>query len=262
MNLSAISRVALLSILFFSHDGYARGWTELEGVIFEENEANDGDSFHAKRNTSSYLFRLYFVDTPETDLRYPDRVKEQAAYFGVDLELAVREGKAAAEYIKEVLGEKDFTVFTRYADARGASKMNRYYAMVKVGDRWLSELLVEKGYARIYGVGLELPDGTSERMYWSRLRKLEKQAKEAKRGLWAGGEEPEKAPVALEGHVLNLPAITAVFQVQPPHQPVGNLPAGWEVTAGPVLIPGFREVTFVSPGGTPFTGLVLESALP
>ncbi|MGA0333013.1 MAG: thermonuclease family protein [Kiritimatiellia bacterium] len=240
----------------------ARDWTELEGVIFEENAANDADSFHAKRNRSRYLFRLYFLDAPETDLRYPDRVEEQAAYFGVTPETAVKEAKNAAAFLQELLNGQSFTVYTRYADAQGASDMKRYYAMVKVGDRWLSELLVEKGYARIHGVGTELPDGTSERIFWSRLRKLEREAKAEKRGLWGEGKEAKAAPLLLAGQKIRLPALTAVFQIHPPHQPVGTLPAGWEVTLGPEKIPGFREVQFVSPGGNAFTGMVQESTLP
>jgi hypothetical protein len=55
-----------------------RKWTELDGVRLEENASNDGDSFHAKRNSSDYLFRLYYVDSTETDLRFEDRVQEQA----------------------------------------------------------------------------------------------------------------------------------------------------------------------------------------
>lgn len=234
----------------------ARDWTTLDGVAFEENQANDGDSFHAKRNRSTYLFRLYFVDTPETDLRYPDRVKEQADYFGVSTERAVEGAKEAVAFTAKLLQAEKFTVYTRYADARGASDMKRYYAMVKVGERWLSECLVEAGYARVFGQDTDLPDGTEAKKYWSRLRKLEKEAKEAKRGLWGGGEV-----VAGEGQALKLPRITTIYQKEPPHGAVGNLPAGWEVQAGPPGNPGFREVTFISPGGSEFRGWVLESAL-
>lgn len=234
----------------------ARDWTVLEGVIFEENPANDGDSFHAKRNRSRYLFRLYFVDTPEADLRYPDRVQEQADYFGVSPERAMAAAAEAAALTQKLLQEGSFTVYTRYADARGASEMKRYFAMVKVGDRWLGELLVAAGYARVFGHSTDLPDGTGADKYWSRLRKLEKEAKAAGRGLWA----PAAAAVGADAP-LKLRRITQVYDKNPPHGLVGQLPAGWEVTAGPPGNPGFREVRFTSPGGSDFTGWVLESAL-
>lgn len=256
-----MKRVVLLFIfgwlaLFASPDLQARIWTELDGVSYEDNQANDGDSFHAKRNRSKYLFRLYFVDTPETDLRYPERVKAQADYFGVSEARAVEGAAEAGEYVKKLLSDKTFTVYTRYTDARGASDMKRYYAMVKVEERWLSEWLVEAGYARVYGMDTELPDGTEAKKYWARLRKLEKEAKETKRGLWGGGQ----AVVAVN-QPFKLPRVTTIYQKLPPFRPVGNLPAGWEIILGPPGNPGFREVSFTSAGGTDFSGWVLDSAL-
>ncbi len=239
----------------------AREWTELDGVAYEENDANDGDSFHAKRNSSKYLLRLYFVDTPETDQRYPDRVQTQAEYFGVTPEQAVEGAKEAAEYVRKLLKDKPLTVHTRYANARGASAMKRYYSMVEVDGRWLSELLVEQGYARVYGMGSELPDGTSQEKYWSRLRKLEKEAKEKNRGLWGVASGELDVTQLKPGQEVTLPRATMIFRSEPPHQVVGQLPAEWAVTLGPVSRPGFRQVTFTSPGGSVFTGDLQESAL-
>ncbi|WFB36674.1 thermonuclease family protein [Kiritimatiellota bacterium B12222] len=248
-------------VLLMGQSAEARIWKELDGVTYEENAANDGDSFHAKRNSTQYLLRLYYVDCPETDLRFPDRVKEQADYFGVSPEQAVEAAHLAAAYVEELLSKQPFTVYTRYANARGASSMKRYYAMVKVGDRWLSELLVENGFARLHGVGTETPDDTQEKNYWTRLRRLEKIAKKEQRGLWgiALGKKTE-AEAELGGKTLLLRQ-TVVYRTEAPFQPVGNLPANWEVTVGEVIRPGFRVVEFVSPGGNPFKGMILESEL-
>lgn len=238
----------------------ARGWTELEGVVYEVEKYSDGDSFRAKRNRSDYVFRLYYVDAPESDERFPDRNQEQADYFGVTVEQALKGGGLAAEFLHDLLEkEKTFTVYTRYADARGGSDQKRYYAMVKIGDRWLSELLVENGFVRLHGVESELPDGTSSRIYWSRLRKLEREAREAHRGIWglASGRGPQAAPQA-----VTLTAPTPVFQARPPHRLAGTLPAGWEVTVGAPTRPGFRAVSFTSPAGNEFTGEIQESQLP
>lgn len=261
MKPSVLFLTAFLGLLWMIPTAHARVWTELDGVSYEENDANDGDSFHAKRNTSNYLFRLYYVDTPESDLRYPDRVKEQADYFGVTVKQAVKGAKEAAAFIEKLLSPHSFTVFTRYANARGASAMKRYYAMVQVDGRWLSELLVEKGYARVYGVGTELPDGTEEKTYWSRLKKLEKEAKEANRGLWGKASGKVNVEAIVPGQKVKLPNETIIFHKNPPHQFVGKLPAQWEVVLGKSLRPGFRLVTFTSPGGAEYTGELQESSL-
>jgi len=237
----------------------ARKWTELDGVTYLEEKYSDGDSFRAKRNTVTYIFRLYWVDCPETDTRYPDRVQEQADYFGVDAKQAIQGGVLGAEWLHELLEGKELTVYTRYADARGESTIRRYYAMIKIGDRWLSELLVENGLARVFGVETELPDGTSARNYSARLKKLEKEAKEANRGIWglASGVGPHAAP-----REIRLKAPTSIFSATPPHSMVGRLPAGWKVTVGAPTRVGFRAVTFVSPGGNDFQGEIQETSIP
>ena len=57
----------------------ARGnWVALENCRLILNPANDGDSFHVRVNEKDYLFRLYFVDAPETDSANPARLIEQA----------------------------------------------------------------------------------------------------------------------------------------------------------------------------------------
>jgi endonuclease YncB( thermonuclease family) len=255
-------RIGYLSLFLIISPLARPAWRTLDGVSFVENTSNDGDSFHAKRNSREYIFRLYFVDTPETDDRYPDRVKEQADYFGVTPEQVIAGGKEATKITQKFLEKADITVRTQYENARGASDIKRYYAMVQVGDRELCELLVEQGYARVYGVGRELPDGTAEKSMWSRLRKLEKEAKEAKRGLWGVAA----GTVVLDGQEggveLKLPAITPIFSKEPPHRMVGQLPKGWPVSVGLQTRTGFREVRFTSPGGNEFIGEIQEVKLP
>jgi len=261
MSFLRFSLLLIVPVFLCICSAQARVWTELDGVILEQNASNDGDSFHAKRNSTKYLFRLYFVDTPESETRYPDRVKEQGDYFGLSSEESVKGAKKATEFTKKLLSEKPFTVYTRYDDARGSSKMKRLYAMVNVGGRWLSELLVENGFARVYGIRSELPDGTSTTKYWSHLHKLEKEAKAANRGLW--GKASGKFDIAnlTPGQKVKLPRPTVIFNSTPPHQAVGNLPAQWDVTLGESRRPGFRDVQFISPGGNSFSGELQETAL-
>jgi endonuclease YncB( thermonuclease family) len=234
--------------------GIAGGWRELEVVTFDAEEYNDGDSFRARRNRSKYIFRLYFVDAPETDDRYPDRLDEQAAYFGVSVEQAIEIGKEAETWLREQLKDQTFTVFTQYKDAQGASDRKRYFAMVKLGDRWLSELLVENGFVRLYGFQEDLPDGTSRKQFSRHLARLEKQAKEQGKGIWRLAKESASPSV--------LRVSTAIFSSQPPHDVVGTLPAGWEVSVGEVTRPGFRSVRFISESGNTFTGEMMESQVP
>ena len=49
------------------------------------------------------VFRLYFVDTPEEERVYADRIAEQAAYFGISADAALEVGKEASEFTKQAL---------------------------------------------------------------------------------------------------------------------------------------------------------------
>ena len=47
----------------------------LDNCVLVMNRFSDGDSFHVSAKGKEYIFRLYFVDAPETDAEYPKRVK-------------------------------------------------------------------------------------------------------------------------------------------------------------------------------------------
>jgi endonuclease YncB( thermonuclease family) len=162
-------------------------WVHLDAVSLVADPANDGDSFHARRNRSGYIFRLYFVDAPETDERFPERLKEQAEYFGVTVPQLLEGGKMASTFTRDRLAQASFEAYTKYRDALGASEDRRVFAMVETNGRWLCELLVENGLARIYGAGDDMPDGVAQRRHWSRLRTLENTARREQRGLWGIG---------------------------------------------------------------------------
>ena len=164
-----------------------RGWRTHEKCSLLKNAANDGDSFHVQSGRWEYIFRLYFVDTPETAADYPDRVEAQAAYWGIGSEDALKLGKNASIYTAEWLRD-GFTVYTRLEDARGMSKQKRFFAMVRVGDKYLSEALVANGLARVYGWRTDLPDGTKAYRYLRRLKRAEARAREAGLGGWGRGK--------------------------------------------------------------------------
>jgi endonuclease YncB( thermonuclease family) len=159
-------------------------WETLENCMLNTREYHDGDSFHIRRKGKDYIFRLYFVDTPETDEGLEDRIAEQADYWGIDEKNTVKLGKRATQFSHDLLEGRQFTVFTEKKKARGRSKKQRYFAMVRVGDTFLSESLVGAGLARIYGKMTDLPDGQTMEAYLDTLQGAERQAKKKKLGAW------------------------------------------------------------------------------
>jgi endonuclease YncB( thermonuclease family) len=162
----------------------ARPYTKLEHVQYLRNLYDDGDSFHVRATGKEYIFRLYFVDTPETDMSFPTRVQEQAKYFGITTADALRVGKIAADFTKQHLSAHPFTVYTRWHDAKGRSRLERFYGHIFVEDQNLAELLVANGLARIYGMHANLPDGTHASAFEAHLRELEQKAKSEHLGAW------------------------------------------------------------------------------
>lgn len=160
----------------------ANAFESIAGCALAPDKAtNDGDSFRVRfPNGRLDVVRLYFVDAPESKTAYRDRLAEQAAYFGITRQQAVRVGDEAAEFTAKAL-EQPFTIHTRWKSLFG----KRWLVMITTasGDD-LGELLVRNGFARIYGVKTPLPDGRDSRVYLARLTELEQQAKGAGLGGW------------------------------------------------------------------------------
>src|SRR5216683_108443 len=116
-------------------------WQLLTNCQYIANTENDGDSFRVRSGTNEFLLRLYFVDAPETNLRYPERTREQSEYFAATLDETMKGGRAAGDLVRETLREP-FTVWTRWASAAGRSKERRYYGFVLIGTDVLDEFLV------------------------------------------------------------------------------------------------------------------------
>jgi len=174
----------LLSFFIIPVLVFAKKWETLEDCKLKNNSFNDGDSFHVSHKGKEYIFRLYFVDTPETDSQYPKRVKEQSKYWKISKKETIKLGKKAKKITKKLL-DKKFTVFTCWKDARGSSKKSRYFAFVKTSsDDDLAELLVSNGVVRIYGMWANHPKGFNSKKMKENLKKLEKNAKKNKIGGW------------------------------------------------------------------------------
>ena len=178
------SMVAFGAIFAAAVSAHARDpWVTLKDCHYVANEANDGDSFHVRSGSKSYLFRLYFVDAPETALEFGERVNEQAKYFGVTLPQTLQVGEAAKSFVRAKLSHP-FIVRTCMQDALGRSKMERFYAFVEVDHNDLGEELVANGLARLHGADTRPPGMNSVEIEWQKLEQLERTAKQQKVGAW------------------------------------------------------------------------------
>jgi DNA uptake protein ComE-like DNA-binding protein len=162
-------------------------WITLQGGHYLIKRPNDGDSFHVSVEGHEYIFRLYFVDAPETSAEFRDRVEEQAKYFGATVDQVLEIGDLAKQFTREKLTEP-FLVRTCWEDAGGRSRMQRFYAFVQTRTGDLGEQLVENGLARSHPATAK-PEGlTSAAAEWQKLMALEQKAKREKVGGWGANE--------------------------------------------------------------------------
>lgn len=160
------------------------------GAQFVESRANEPDAFRVKIGEEEIVFVLYFIDALEASWTHPQRVAEQARWFGnAPNQTIVDNGIVAMNYVANLLKSKPFTVLTRWERVPNSS---RYYALISVeaepGRRsYLADLLIRKGYARVNGVATFLPpdDPRSEIDYGVELRESAKLARVQKQGIWA-----------------------------------------------------------------------------
>jgi len=185
--------------------GDARGkqkeWITLDNCQLIPNKANDGDSFHVRANDTEYLVRLYFVDAPETASVGPERLIEQAEYFGVSVPQVIEIGLDAKKFVDAKLSEP-FTVVTRLAGGLGRSKVQRIYGFVRTKEGDLGEQLIANGLARIHGTTAAVPGGSTSADEREKLAQLENEAKRRQVGGWSlsgqqsNGIGPQSSPDA------------------------------------------------------------------
>lgn len=162
------------------------GYEVLTGCVLVEDRNNDGDSFKIRHDGGMHEFRLYFVDAPEKRLHQHngERLDHQGRYFGgLSRSQTIAIGQQAKTLAGELMSEGAFRVETRW---RPVFDSGRFYAFVFFEDdgEELSEKLVRAGLARIYTEGADLPDGRKKTGFERHLKKLEAEAKKAKRGAW------------------------------------------------------------------------------
>jgi endonuclease YncB( thermonuclease family)/predicted flap endonuclease-1-like 5' DNA nuclease len=184
------SSALLASLYLLSLGNFVRAegvWRTYQNCQLLRNEANDGDSFHVRAAGREYIFRLYFVDTPETDASFPGRVAEQGKYFHLSRTQTLRAGQVAEHFTLERLA-RPFTVETCKEDARGRSRLPRYFACVEIEGKDLAEELVANGLARIYGAPGHAPGRPTPAAEKRELRQLERNAKGQRLGAWGMSE--------------------------------------------------------------------------
>ena len=79
-----------------------RNYEILLGCKLVESRANDGNTFRIRHRDNEYVFRLYFVDSPETTTNNTDLIQAQTRYFNYIGEEQLLETSRA------------FTVFTQW----------------------------------------------------------------------------------------------------------------------------------------------------
>lgn len=164
------------------------------GCTLAADRGNDGDSFRVKLpDGKAEVIRLYFVDTPERDFKSygggrnnHERIAKQAEDLGgITPQQAVVIGKKAKGFTLSILAEAPFKLHTEWDSPFNDRRYHGFIELNYGGEkRFLHELLVEKGYARIHTKGAPMPDGTPERKQEDLLFKLQRAAKSAKAGAW------------------------------------------------------------------------------
>ena len=189
------SSVALLALILAITAHAAEEWQTIRNCTLITNVSNDGDSFHVMADGKEHIFRLYFVDCPESEAGglVTERIKQQAAEFGISEEAVIEIGKKAAAFTQAVLS-RPFTVLTRGQNALGHSKLGREYAFITATDGDLAEMLLERGLARSHGQAAA-PPGQSAKALWQKYDRAQAKAKTARGGAW--GEDATRPTLGL-----------------------------------------------------------------
>src|SRR3546814_599468 len=85
--------------------------------LLRSGKPSDGDSLHVRYQERQYIFRLYFVDAPESDAKLKERVQDPAAYFSLSAGDIPSAGELAAGFTRQKLLAQPFTVITQIGRA-------------------------------------------------------------------------------------------------------------------------------------------------
>jgi endonuclease YncB( thermonuclease family) len=182
----------LLSAAATSYASEKKEWVTLNDCRYVDWKDNDGDSFRVRCSDKEFTARLYFVDAPETNLKYAERTREQSLHFGITLDETMKAGVQATERVRALL-QKPFVLHTLWSSAAGRGREARYNVLIEVDGKSLAEILVSEGLARAKGVVHSLPNGEKARDYMDRLTTLEEEARGKRVGAWSATTKENKA---------------------------------------------------------------------
>lgn len=217
-----------------------------------DNRYNDGDSFRVRQGDREFVFRLYFVDAPETDHGFGERVREQALYFGVTTSAVVQVGQEAAAFVKQQLSGT-FTVITRWQAAQGRSKLPRFYAFVQANGQDLGRQLVSQGMARVYGVRATTPEGESAETARAQLLGLEDTARHERLGAWTTSRqlnvtEAREEALRTGTRVVMTPRTVSIYTPELPRRRLGEIPRDTHVHLLEEYTDGFVRIAYEEDG--------------
>ena len=205
-----------------------REWETWDGCSLVADRFFDGDSFQVQYGKSIFVLRLYSADAPETDDGYGARIGEQAAYFGVTNAEVLRGGSAAKEFTAKFLATP-FRVITRRKTAPGASRAERFYAIVERDGVRLDAALIQAGLARPTTESADYPDAEAGHRRLSELRAVEQKAAFDRKGLWADSQRKDRRQTLLEKltptRLLHPGALPAARKVKLNTAPASDLEA-------------------------------------
>jgi len=163
------------------------------GAVLVETRANEADTLRMKVGDEEHVFVLYYVDALEATDTHPQRIHDQAKWFGLteaDNGVIVEVGQEALQYVRRLLTTCRFWVVTRWE--RVPNTM-RYYALISVEHQlgkppvWLADLLIGEGFGRVHGLTTPFPpasDGRTIPQYLQDLKRLSQDARQRKAGIW------------------------------------------------------------------------------
>ncbi len=189
LTIALVGIVALLCVYECLNEEIDAKWELISDGVREESAHNDGDSVAVRFNGRSEVFRLYFVDTLETNPASTQRLARQAATFGIPpsrLDFA-RELAQRAKHFTRQQTSNAFRVYTRWEKVSPGSNNPSVRAFIETQGGDLATLLVRNGLAVIKsGSAVSAhPDGRSAASILTQLRAAESEAKKDGRGGWA-----------------------------------------------------------------------------
>ena len=97
--------IRLLVFLAVTTWAQAAGWDTLTGGRLKDSAWNDGDSFHVLQGGKEFIFRLCYVDTPETKAHkdLTKRTTAQARYWKIRKKDMFPLAAEAAAYTESLL---------------------------------------------------------------------------------------------------------------------------------------------------------------